>query len=114
MINDTLAIARVEGKVSVVQVVQSNPTSSFVEIIKFAPFGGQSFMLNLMSSPPSKIPVTDVLQTLPSSVELSGGILTLPSEIFNQFVELCTANQHLIEAKWARAVQEGRFTVSHD
>jgi hypothetical protein len=128
-----IAIARVEGQVSVVQgeskriphkykktgtdicpsVVQSSRASSHVEIIKYAPFGGHDFLLNVTSSPPMRLAVGEILQFLPSSLIPSGDILTLTDDLFKQFIDFSTANQHELEAKWQRGVASGAIALPH-
>jgi len=132
MSNGAIAIARIDGQIALVQgkrslppmssnrprltplsltVVRSSRISSHVEVIKYTLFGDRHFLANFTSSPPSSISSSDILQVLPSSIKPSGDTLTLPNDIFSQFIACTTANQQELEARWARAIRGGAVSL---
>ncbi|PVG03403.1 hypothetical protein CPB86DRAFT_779731 [Serendipita vermifera] len=113
MFDGALAIALIDGQVSLVQVVHSSRTSSHLEVIRYTFFGDMSFLANFTSSPPTRIASSDVLQFLPSSIKPSGDTVTLSAELFTQFVDRSTANQIELEAKWQKALAMGGPSFPH-
>lgn len=99
-----------DGQICLVQVVQ-NKSASHVAVVKYTFFGDRNFLANFTSSPPSCINHSDILQVLPSHIQPAGDTLTLPNDIFSQFLAVSAANQQETEARWAKAMKGGAISL---
>lgn len=128
----SLAIAVVEGQVSVIQgnwwaiSIRQEETDNVdlvlsispdppqeVEVIIFYPAGGFSFLANLKECPP--IHISDILCSLPSNLGYSEGtVLELPQEYYSKYLELKEEDQRRLEEIYAKAMQDGCCTFAKD
>jgi hypothetical protein len=126
----SLAIALVEGQVSVVQGISwaisvrqeetddvdlvlsiSSDTPQEVDIIAFYPAGGFSFLADLKECPP--IQIEDILCSLPSDIGYSeGAVLELSQEHYFNYLELKERNQQRLEEIYAKATQAGLCSLA--
>ncbi|KAG8761224.1 hypothetical protein FRC14_006273 [Serendipita sp. 396] len=113
MSDGVVAIARIDGQVNLVQIVQCGRSASHVQAIKYTLFGDKSFLANLTSTPPFRLATKDILEFLPSSVAPMGDTLTLTQDLFAQFVQHATANQTRLDEKWQRALAAGGVHLPH-
>lgn len=130
MFNGAIAMARIDGLVALVQGERLTPrlpplfpalthvpvvqtSSQHIEVIRYTYFEDHTFLANFTSSPPQRISRDSVLQFLPSTVTTTGDTLTLPHDLFKQFIERSTENQTQLEAKWQRAMAAGGITLPH-
>jgi hypothetical protein len=124
----SLAIALVEGQVSVVQgnwlgtsvreketdnvylvlSISSDPPQE-LEVIVFYPAGGFSFLADLKECPP--ILIKDILCSLPSNLSYSeGAVLEVPQEDYSKYLELKEKAQQRLDEIYAKATQNDRCT----
>lgn len=113
MSTGAVAIARVDGQVSLVQVVKASESSSHLSVLKYTYFGERSFLSNITSSAPSRIHTRDIIETLPASVQPSGDMLTLSNDVFALYIDRATANQSALEEKYQKAMASGGILLPH-
>ncbi|KAG8822185.1 hypothetical protein FRC17_009639 [Serendipita sp. 399] len=116
MFDGAVAIARIDGQVNLVQIVQCPRTASshHVQAIKFTLFGDRCFLSNLTSTPPFRLSTRDILEAFPEGVcPDADGTLTLSMEMFAQFVDQKTKNESRLDEKWQRALASGGVHLPH-